>query len=254
MFDFSGKTVLITGAAQGFGRVCALAFAERGARLALCDIDDAGGTATLAAVKAAGADGLYQHADVAREADVASFVSATVARFGRLDAAVNNAAKELEGPTLDMPSAAFDEIIDTNLKGVFYCLKYEVAEMRKTGGGAIVNQASVTSSMTGVADNGLYAATKGGVIGLTKSAALQVAAENISINAIATAGFDIPNNVFLRWLDSHKISREAAAGWFPVKRLGRPEEIAAAVLYLASDEARFATGSVLTVDGGFTAQ
>jgi NAD(P)-dependent dehydrogenase (short-subunit alcohol dehydrogenase family) len=103
--------------------------------------------------------------------------------------------------------------------------------------------------MTGVADNGLYAATKGGVIGLTKSAALQVAAENISINALATAGFDIPDDVFVRWLDSHGMSREEARGWFPVRRLGRPDEIAAAVLYLASDEARFVVGTVLTIDG-----
>jgi NAD(P)-dependent dehydrogenase (short-subunit alcohol dehydrogenase family) len=125
--------------------------------------------------------------------------------------------------------------------------------MRKNGGGAIINQASVTSSMTGVADNGLYAATKGGVIGLTKSAALQVAAENISINALATAGFDIPDDLFLRWIADHGTSHEEARDWFPVGRLGRPEEIAAAVLYLASDEARFVIGTVLTVDGGFTA-
>jgi NAD(P)-dependent dehydrogenase (short-subunit alcohol dehydrogenase family) len=133
-------------------------------------------------------------------------------------------------------------------------MKHEVAQMRRNGGGAIVNQASVTSSLTGVADNGLYGATKGGMIGLTKSAALQVAAENISINALATAGFDIPDDVFLRWLDGHGTSREEARGWFPVGRLGRPEELAAAVLYLASDEARFVVGTVVTVDGGFTAR
>lgn len=126
--------------------------------------------------------------------------------------------------------------------------------MRKNGGGAIVNQASVTSSITGVADNGLYGATKGGVIGLTKSAALQVAAENISINALATAGFDIPDDVFVRWIESHGVSREQAATGFPIGRLGRPKEIAAAVMYLASDEARFVIGTVLTVDGGFTAR
>jgi NAD(P)-dependent dehydrogenase (short-subunit alcohol dehydrogenase family) len=253
MFDFADKVVLITGAAQGFGRVCAVAFAERGAKLALCDINDAGGEETLSLVRAAGAEGFHQHADVSKEAEVEGFVAATVARFGRLDVAVNNAAKEIAGPTLDLPSSAFDELIDTNLKGVYYCMKHEVAQMRKNGGGAIVNQASITSSITGVADNGLYGATKGGVIGLTKSAALQVAAENISINALATAGFDIPNDVFMRWIADHNISREEACGWFPVKRLGRPEEIAAAVLYLASDEARFAVGAVLTVDGGFTA-
>jgi NAD(P)-dependent dehydrogenase (short-subunit alcohol dehydrogenase family) len=254
MFDFKGKVVLITGAAQGFGRVCAVTFAESGARLVLCDINDEGGQETLRLVEAQGADGLYLHADVAREAEVQSLIGAAVAKFGRLDVAVNNAAKETPGPTLDLPSASFDELIDTNLRGTYFCMKHEVAQMRRNGGGAIVNQASVTSSITGVADNGLYAATKGGVIGLTKSAALQVAAENISINALATAGFDIPDDVFVRWLDSHGTSREEASGWFPIGRLGRPEELAAAVLYLASDEARFAVGTVMILDGGFTAR
>jgi len=149
MFDFTGKVVLITGAAQGFGRVCAVAFAQRGARLALCDINDTGGAQTLAMVEAAGAKGLYRHADVSDESAVEGFVAATVEQFGRLDVAVNNAAKERPGPTLDLPSAAFDELIDTNLRGVYFCMKHEVAQMRKNGGGAIVNQASVTSSMTG---------------------------------------------------------------------------------------------------------
>lgn len=252
MFDFQNKVVLITGAAQGFGRVCALAFAERGAKLALCDIDDEGGQETLRQVQACNAEGLYLHVDVAKEEQVKQFVDATVAAFGRLDVAMNNAAKEIAGPTLDLPSSAFDEMIDVNLKGVYYCMKHEVAQMRKNGGGSIINQSSVTSSISGVADNGLYGATKGGVIGLTKSAALQVARENISINALATAGFDIPNDVFMRWIEGHSISRAQANDWFPIGRLGRPEEIAAAALYLASDEARFAIGSVLVVDGGFT--
>jgi len=254
MFDFRGKVVLITGAAQGFGRVCAQAFAERGAKVAICDIDENGGAETLRQIETAGAEGFYVHADVAKEDDVAAFVDRTVATFGRLDIAVNNAAKEIAGPTLDLPSSAFDELVDTNLKGTYYCMKHEVAQMRRNGGGAIVNQASVTSSLTGVPDNGLYGATKGGIIGLTKSAALQVAAENISINAIASCGFDIPNDVFLRWLESHKITRQEAAGWLPIRRLGRPEEIVAATLYLASDEARFVVGTVLVIDGGFTAQ
>ena len=160
-------------------------------------------------------------------------VAQTVETFGRLDIAVNNAGKEIAGPTLDLPSSDFDELIATNLKGTYFCMKHEVAQMRKSGGGAIVNQASVTSSLTGVPDNGLYGATKGGIIGLTKSAALQVAAENISINAIASCAFDIPDDVFLRWLEDHEITREQAAGWLPIRRLGRPEEIAAATLYLA---------------------
>ncbi len=254
MLDFKDKVVLITGAAQGFGRVLALAFAERGAKLALCDINDEGGEETLAQVKALQADGFYQHADISSEADVEAFVAETVKRFGRLDVAVNNASKEITGPTLDLPSEDFGTVVDTNLKGTYYCLKHEVAQMRKNGGGAIVNQASVTSSMTGVPDNGLYAATKGGIIGLTKSAALQVAAENISVNAIASCAFDIPDDMFLRWIDDHKVSRKDAEGWLPIKRLGKPEEIAAATLYLASDEARFVIGTVLTIDGGWTAQ
>jgi len=254
MFDFKDKVVLITGAAQGFGRVLAEAFAERGAKLALCDINDDGGEETLAKVKAQGADGFYQHADISQESDVEGFVAATVSQFGRLDVAINNASKEISGPTLDLPSEDFATVIDTNLKGTYYGMKHQVAQMRKNGGGAIVNQASVTSSITGVPDNGIYGATKGGIIGLTKSAAIQVASENISINAIASCAFDIPNDMFLRWLDDHHVSRDEAVGWFPIKRLGRPEEIAAATLYLASDEARFVVGTVLTVDGGFTAQ
>jgi NAD(P)-dependent dehydrogenase (short-subunit alcohol dehydrogenase family) len=254
MFDFKDKVVLITGAAQGFGRVCAVAFAEHGAKLVICDINDPAGKETMRLIEARGAEGLYIHADVARESDVQGLLESAVRKFGRLDVAVSNAVQETAGPTLDLPSAAFDELIDTNLKGVYYCMKHEVAQMRKNGGGAIVNQASVTSSITGVADNGLYGATKGGVIGLTKSAALQVAAENISINALATAGFDIPDDVFVRWIESHGVSREQAATGFPIGRLGRPKEIAAAVMYLASDEARFVIGTVLTVDGGFTAR
>jgi NAD(P)-dependent dehydrogenase (short-subunit alcohol dehydrogenase family) len=143
-------------------------------------------------------------------------------------------------------------MIDVNLKGVYYCMKHEVVEMRKTGGGSIINQSSITSSITGTAENGLYGATKAGIIGLTKSAALQVCAENISINALATAGFDIPNDVFIRWIDEHGISREQANDWFPAGRLGSPEEIAAAVLYMASDEARFMVGAVVVIDGGLT--
>lgn len=252
MFNFQDKVVLITGAAQGFGRVCAVAFAERGAKLALCDINDVGGEETLAQVKARNADGFYAHVDVAKEDQVKGFVDETVTRFGRLDVAMNNAAKEIAGPTLDLPSSAFDEMIDVNLKGVYYGMKHQVAQMRKSGGGSIINQSSITSSITGTAENGLYGATKGGIIGLTKSAALQVCAENISINCMATAGFDIPNDVFVRWIEEHNISRDQANEWFPIGRLGRPEEITAAVLYMASEEARFMVGAVMTIDGGLT--
>jgi NAD(P)-dependent dehydrogenase (short-subunit alcohol dehydrogenase family) len=158
MFDFHNKVVLITGAAQGFGRVCALAFADYGAKLSLCDINDEKAQETLREVKARQANCLYVHADVSKEDEVKTLIETTVGEFGRLDVGVNNAAKETAGPTLDLPSSVFDELVDTNLKAVYYCMRHEVAQMRKNGGGAIVNQASLTSSITSVSDNGLYGA------------------------------------------------------------------------------------------------
>jgi NAD(P)-dependent dehydrogenase (short-subunit alcohol dehydrogenase family) len=134
MFDFQNKVVLITGAAQGFGRVCALAFAEYGAKLSLCDINDERGQETLREVRTRQPNSVYLHADVSKEDDVKRLIETTVAEFGRLDIGVNNAAKEIAGPTLDLPSSAFDELVDTNLKGVYYCMKHEVAQMRKNGG------------------------------------------------------------------------------------------------------------------------
>ncbi len=131
MFDFQNKVVLITGAAQGFGRVCALAFADRGAKLAPSDINDQGGEETLRQVKSRKADGFYLHADVAKEDQVKQFVDETVSRFGRLDVAMNNAAKEIAGPTLDLPSSAFDAMVDVNLKGVYYGMKHQVVAMGK---------------------------------------------------------------------------------------------------------------------------
>ena len=135
MLDFKDKVVLITGAAQGFGRVLANAFAERGAKLALCDINDEGGEETLAQVTAQGADGFYQHADISQESDVESFVAATVARFGRLDVAINNASQEISGPTLDLPSEDFGTVIDTNLKGTYYGMKHQARRCERTAAG-----------------------------------------------------------------------------------------------------------------------
>ena len=153
------------------------------------------------------------------------------------------------------PSSAFDELIATDLKGLFFCLKHEIKAMQAGGGGgAILNMSSVTSSITAAPANGLYAATKGGVNGLTKAAAIEVGKDNISVNALAFAAIDIPGSMIWRYLDEQKVPKEALMQAFPVGRMGRPEELVAAAMYLCSDEARFCTGTTLVLDGGFTAQ
>jgi NAD(P)-dependent dehydrogenase (short-subunit alcohol dehydrogenase family) len=201
-----------------------------------------------------GADVTFVAADVGREDDVKTLVWAAVEGYGRLDCAVNNAGTETTGMLADRDGGVFDGLIDANLKGVFFCMKHEIAAMRRGRGGAILNMSSVTSSMTAAPANGLYAATKGGVNALTKAAAIEVAAENISVNALAFAAIDIPGSMIWRYLDSQNVSAEQLAQVFPIRRMGRPEELVAAVKYLCSDDARFCTGTTMVLDGGFTAQ
>jgi NAD(P)-dependent dehydrogenase (short-subunit alcohol dehydrogenase family) len=158
-FDFDGDTVMITGTARGFGRVLSLGFARAGANVAMCDIDEDGGTETLDLLERAGGTGHFTRVDVSDEDQVAAFVDDVVDRYGRLDAAVNNACAEVSGPTLDLPSSTFDDLVDTNLKGVYYGMRHQVRVMRESGGGTIVNQSSVTSTIEGEEKNGLYGAT-----------------------------------------------------------------------------------------------
>jgi NAD(P)-dependent dehydrogenase (short-subunit alcohol dehydrogenase family) len=257
MFSMRDKVAVVTGAARGLGRVTALGFARAGARVVASDLDDAGGEETLRLLRQAGGEGRYVHADVRREADVEALVAATVAAYGRLDCAVNNAGTEIVGNLVDQSAEHCEALLDTNVKGVFSCLKHELRQMlRNPDGpsGAIVNQASVTSSLTGVPGNGLYAATKGAVIALTKTAALEVARHNISVNAVAACAIDAPGDMIWQWIAETGATPAAIAASLPVGRLGKPEELVAAVLFLCADEARFITGHTLAVDGGFLAQ
>jgi NAD(P)-dependent dehydrogenase (short-subunit alcohol dehydrogenase family) len=251
---FSGKVALVTGAARGLGRVTAQAFAREGARVVAADIDEAGGQETAHLVRAAGAEGLFVRADVRAEADVEAMVQKTAEAYGRLDCAVNNAGVVRFTPFVEETKESFDFHLDTNLRGVFYCMKHEIRQMLKNGGGAIVNQSSVTGSLTGNPGESVYAASKGGVDGLTKSVALEVAKSNISVNAIAACGIDAPGDVFHQWLETEKITPEQAGSLFPIGRMGRAEELTAAVLFLCSDEARFIVGHLLVVDGGWIAR
>ncbi len=253
MKAFEGKVAIVTGAARGLGRVTALAFAREGARVVLTDLDREGGEESLDLLRRAGGDGLFLRSDVRVESDAEEMVRKTVEAYGRLDCAVNNAAVVRFAPIADETTESFDLHVDTNLRGVFHCMKHEIRQMLRNGGGAIVNQSSITGSLTGNATESLYAATKGGVDGLTKSVALEVARHNISVNAIAACGIDAPGDVFHQWMQRENIAPEDAGKLFPIGRMGKAEELTAAVLFLCSEQARFIVGHILVVDGGWIA-
>jgi NAD(P)-dependent dehydrogenase (short-subunit alcohol dehydrogenase family) len=248
------KVVLVTGVARGCGRVLAEAFSAEGAKLLGCDTDVRGGRATAASVQAAGGEMTFVETDVADDTAVRDLVATAVQTYGDLDCAVNNAGTEATGLIADSTDDVFDELIAVNLKGLLSCLRHEIAAMRLRGGGSIVNMSSVTSDITAVAANGLYAATKGGVNALTKAAAIEVARDNISVNSLAFAAIDIPGDMIWRFLDSQGVTAEQLTSMFPIGRMGRPEELVAAVRYLCSDDARYVTGTMLVLDGGYTAQ
>lgn len=212
------------------------------------------GAASAEEIRKAGGTIDFSPADVSREQDVAALVAHAVDTYGRLDCAINNAGTEVLSEIADGTESAFDELIATNLKGLFFCLRHEITAMRSGGGGAILNMSSITSSITAAPANGLYAATKGGVNALTKAAATETGKDNISVNALAFAAIDIPGSMIWRYLEEQNLPAEALLGAFPIGRMGRPEELVAAAMYLCCDEARFCTGTTLVLDGGFTAQ
>src|SRR5262249_46732891 len=167
-FSFAGNVVVVTGAARGLGRVTALGFARAGAKVVISDIDDAGGEETLRLLQTEGGEGLYLHTDVRSEAQVQAMIEKTVEKYGQLNCAVNNAGAEVIGDIVEQTAEHFDLLLDTNVKGVFYCLKHELRQMMKNGGGSIVNKTSGKSSLTGVPGDGLYGATKRPIIALAK--------------------------------------------------------------------------------------
>ena len=249
----AGKVVLITGVARGCGRVLAQSFAGEGAKVVGCDVDREGGRATASSVQARGAEMAFVEADVADESAMQRVVETTMRVHGRLDCAVNNAGAETTGLIADAETNVVDRLTAVNVKGMLNCLKHEIRAMRTNGGGSIVNMSSVTSDITAVPANGVYAATKGAVNALTKAAAVEAAASNISVNSLAFAAIDIPDDMFWRFLNDQHITPDQILSAFPMRRLGRPEELVAATRYLLSDDARFVTGTVLVLDGGYTA-
>lgn len=248
------KSIIVTGAGSGIGAACARMAAQAGAMVTLADLDETAGQAVTVEITAAGGEARFTLCDIGNETSVRTLVEAAVKTFGRLDAAFNNAGlpsfshTHVATPLAEMPNAAMERAVSVNLMGTFWCLKYEIAAMLGTGGGAIVNTAS-NAGVLAIPNAADYIATKHGVIGLTKAAALDYARSGIRVNAI------LPGVTRTKMMEESFARNSELNTWAaevqPNGRVGEPEEIAAAALWLLSDAASFVTGTAMHVDGGY---
>jgi NAD(P)-dependent dehydrogenase (short-subunit alcohol dehydrogenase family) len=245
---FTGKVALITGGTSGIGRATAIAFAEQGANVVVAGRREAEGAESVALIEKAGGNGLFVQTDVVIESEIASLVARTLAHFGRLDFAFNNAGIGGEaGAGIANTGDTFDRIMNINVRGVFFSMKHEIPAMLQSGGGTIVNNASVVG-LRPRAGSPIYSASKAAVIAMGKSVALEFAAKGLRINAICPAIIETDMTQQARSDDQ---SRAFLLSRHPVGRFGQSEEVAAAVLYLCSSQASFVTGVALPIDGGF---
>ncbi len=245
---YTGQVALVTGAGGGIGRATAIAFAREGAEVIVSDLPGPAGEETAAMIKANGGEARFLAADVAAEASVAALIAGAVETYGRIDAAFNNAGVNFEADEWDN-SESFDRTIAINLTGVAHCIRHEVRQMKAQGSGAIVNTASI-NGLVGTRQAG-YVASKHGVIGLTRSAALAFARDNIRVNAVCPG---IIRTAMTLKFDQNPEIRQMIESMTPLGRMGLPEEIASAVLWLCSPGAGFVTGHPLVIDGGATVQ
>ncbi len=248
----TGKVAIVTGGGSGIGRASALAFAREGAKVVVADVVVEGGEETVRLIQHNGGAAIFVKTNVSKAAEVEALVARAVLTYGRLDCAHNNAG--IEGPgatTVDYAEESWERVLAINLTGVWLCMKYEIPQMLKQGSGAIVNTAS-TAGLVGYPRGSAYVASKHGVVGLTKTAALEYAKSGIRVNAVCPGAIDTP---MMGRITDHRPQRAARmAAAEPVGRMGQPAEIAEAVVWLCSEAASFVTGHAMAVDGGMTAQ
>lgn len=250
--NFDGKVVLVTGGTGGIGQETAIAFARAGAKVVVSGRREEQGQKTVSLIEQEGGEATFVQTNISQATEVEAMVAKTVETYGRLDYAFNNAGTEGKlAPITELTEADLDRVIDVNLKGTWFCLKYEISQMLKQGGGSIVNTSSGLGEVGG-AQLSLYSASKHGIIGLTKSLALEYAKQNIRINAICPGPIDtgMPD----RGTSSKEALENYISTFVPLGRMGTPIEVAEAVVWLCSEAASFVTGATLAVDGGYLAQ
>ncbi len=248
------KVAIITGAGAGIGQAAALLFAKEGAKVVTADLDPKAGKETLNQIKKDGGNGLFMKVNVAKVKDVKKMVEETLKHFGKIDILVNNAGIYTKGDVVTTSEENWDRILDVNLRGVYLCSKYTVPEMIKKGGGSIVNVAS-EAGLVGIKNQVVYNVSKAAVIMLTKSMAVDFADRGIRVNNVCPGTTETPLvRAAIQKEKNPKKARRALEECRPANRLGRPEEIASAILYMASDDSGYAIGSSLVIDGGYTAQ
>ncbi|MFJ8027753.1 SDR family NAD(P)-dependent oxidoreductase [Streptomyces sp. NPDC096311] len=245
--QFAGRVAMVTGAGSGIGRASALAFAAGGATVGVCDVNDEGGKETVSLIEDAGGKALFLHTDVASGDAVQEAVDTLVTTYGGLHFSHNNAGTHAMALTGELSEAEFTRVLNVNLLGVFLCMRYQIPRMLEAGGGAIVNTASIWAQ-TGMPTQSAYVASKHGVAGLTKTAAVEYAAQGVRVNAVAPGYIDTPMTA-----GNPKEALTAILSRQVIGRAGQPEEVAAAAAWLCSDEASLITGAVLNVDGGYLA-
>ncbi|MBP1622935.1 MAG: short chain dehydrogenase [Acidobacteria bacterium] len=249
--EYQDKVVLVTGGAYGIGRAAAIGFAQKGAKVVIADIDVKRGEETLHRVKDAGGNAIFVKTDVSSEPDVEALVQKAVETYGKLDCAFNNAGIHKQFvSTIDFTLADWDEMINVNLKSVWLCMKYEIRQMLRQGKGAIVNTSSA-AGLVGAPSNPAYPASKHGVVGITKSTALEFARKGIRVNCVCPGPTRTGMNESLAATNPEMV--KAMDQKVPMGRIGEPEEVAAAAIFLCSDEASYITGHALPVDGGIVA-
>ena len=252
MNEFQDKVAIVTGATSGIGRAAAIAYAREGAKVVVAGRRATEGEETVRLLQAQGGEGIFVKTDVSKAVQVKELVERTLQKFDRLDIAFNNAGiEQVPLPFLEQDEETFDQVVDINAKGVWLCMKYEIPAMLKTGGGSIVNTASVFG-VIGIPGDEIYIASKHAVIGLTKSVAVEFGKQGIRVNAILPGVVD--TDMYQRFAGEKPEFRAQMTAMHPIGRIGKPDDIADAAIWLSSSKSSFVTGHSLMVDGGYTAQ